>query len=284
MTVPTNHFVSGLEFTPDGRLWASVQGPAGSMQQGIYSVNRTTGAATQVGAPIGLDGAEVVTDLCWNPVTHRLTGMATPSSGGLTSRLLNFDIHTGAVASTSTLTSDVNVLHVGVTCRPSGEYLMLDVFNEWVSHKVSDDAIWLGNVLSFTTAYNQGIGTDFGTGTIWYASFRLTNNLQGLGVSELRTINPTTGVDTFVGSLSGNATIFTDAAIEQLAVYCPADLNRDNLVEDTDFVTFVTQYDALECGTAGMTGGCSGDFNFDGVVDDSDFVIFAIAYDQLVCS
>jgi len=282
--VPVGHFVSGMEFVPDGRLFVSVQGPAGSMQQGIYSVNRTTGAATQVGAPVGLAANEVLTDLSWNPVTHRLTGMATPTSGGLVSRLLNFDIHTGAVVSTATINSNVNVLHVGLTCRPNGEYLFMDVYNEWVSHKVGDNAVWLGNVLSFTPAYNQGIGTDFQTGTIWYASYKVVNALQGTGQPALRTVNPTTGVDTLIGNLAGGSNaLYTDAAIEPFPSSCPADVTHNGVVEDADFVIFAVQYDALECGTPAMTNACSSDFNFDGVVDDTDFVIFAAAYDALVC-
>lgn len=284
IAVPANHFVSGLEFTPDGRLFATVQGPAGSMLQGLYTVNRDTGAAAQVGQPVGLAGNEIITDLAWNPVTHRLVGMATPSSGGLTSRLLNFDIHTGAVASASTVNSTVNVLHVGLTVRPNGEVFFLDVFNDWVSHLVGSNAILLGSVLSFKPAFNQGIGTDPETGTIWYAAFRSINPLQGTGQPELRTVNPVTGVDTFIGNLQGGSpALYTDAAVLPLGIYCIADLTNDNLVEDADFVSFASQYDAFECGSAGMTGGCSGDFNFDGVVDDADFVIFAVAYDALVC-
>lgn len=285
MPVPANHFVSGLEFTPDHRLFATVQGPEGSMLQGLYSVNLATGATTQVGPPIGLASNEVITDLAWNPVTHRFVGVATPTSGGLTSRLVSFDIHTGAIISSVTLHSNVNVLHVGVTCRPNGEYLLMEVFNSWISHVVGTEAVWLGNVLSFKPVFNQGIGTDFQTGTIWYASFRLINALQGTGQPSLRTVNPTTGVDTFIGDLPGGSNaLYTDAAVEPAQIHCPADLTHDELVEDGDFVVFASQYDALECGTPAMTGGCSGDLNFDGVVDDADFVIFAIAYDALVCS
>lgn len=284
MALPAGYFVSGLEFAPDHRLFATVQGPEGSMAQGLYSVNAETGATTQVGPPIGLASNEVITDLAWNPVTHRFIGVATPISGGLTSRLVAFDIHTGAIISSTTLHSNVSVLHVGVTCRPSGEYLLMEIFNSWVSRVVDDEAIWLGNILSFKPVFNQGIGTDFQTGTIWYASFRLINALQGTGQPALRTVDPTSGVDTFIGNLPGGSNaLYTDAAVEPAEIHCAADLTHDQLVEDGDFVVFVSQYDALECGTPAMTGGCSGDLNFDGVVDDADFVIFAAAYDALVC-
>lgn len=285
INVPASHFVSGLDFTPDGRLWASVQGPAGSMQQGLYSVNRITGVATQVGAPIGLAAGEVITDLAWNPVTHRLTGMASPSSGGQTSRLLNFNINSGDVASAETLGTSTVALHVGLTCQSSGQYLFLEVYNGWVSKDVNDDIIWLGNLLSFKPVYNQGFGTDFRTGTVWYTAYQIVNAVQGTGKPTLRTIDPATGIDTLIANLAGgSSTIYTDAAVQPAEIHCAADLNADNVVEDLDFISFASQYDALQCGTPGMTGGCSADFNFDGFVDDADFITFAAAYDVLVCS
>lgn len=285
ISVPASHFVSGLDFTPDGRLWATVQGPAGSMQQGLYSVNRITGAATQVGAPVGLAANEVITDLAWNPVTHRLTGMATLLSGGQTSRLLNFNINTGAVASAETLATSTVALHVGLTCQSSGQYLFLEVYNGWVSRDVNDDVIWLGNLLSFKPVYNQGFGTDFSTGTVWYSAYQIVNALQGTGKPTLRTVDPATGIDTLVANLpGGSSTIYTDAAVQPAEIHCAADLNADNVVEDLDFISFASQYNALECGTSGMTGGCSADFNFDGFVDDADFITFAAAYDVFVCS
>ena len=284
MSAPAGHFVSGLEFTPDGRLWATVQGPAGSMQQGLYSVNMDTGAITPVGQPTGLAANEQITDLCWNPVTHRLTAAATVANGGFTTRLLGFDIHSGSVAIAQTLTSaNVKVLPVGVTCRPSGEYLILDLFNNMVARDQENSVVFLGNVISFTAAFNQGLGTHFPTGTIWYSSFRITNTLTSAGVPELRTINPTNGSDSFVAVLGDNNALFTDVAVYHVPRSCPADITNDHTVEDADFVQFASQYDALECGSPAMSGNCSGDFNFDGSVDDADFVLFAIAYDALVC-
>lgn len=284
MPAPANHFVSGLEFTPDGRLWAAVQGPAGSMQQGLYQVNLGTGALMFAGAPTGLAADEVVTDLAWNPVTHRLVGMATTTTGGLNSRLLSFDIHNGAVVSAANVTSNVTVLHVGLACLPNGEYRLLDVYNDWVSKLVGNQAVMLGNVLSINLAYNQGIGTDYQTGKLWYAAYQQVNPAQGTGAPSLRTVNTTTGVDTLVGSLPGGSNaLYTDVTVQPTVNSCPADTTSDHFVDDSDFVSFSSQYDALECGTPAMTGGCSADFNFDGVVDDADFVIFSVAYDALVC-
>lgn len=56
---------------------------------------------------------------------------------------------------------------------------------------------------------------------------------------------------------------------------CPADLNADTMVDDSDFVIFATAYNQLLTMVA--------DFNGDGLTDDTDFVTFADAYNNLMC-
>lgn len=56
---------------------------------------------------------------------------------------------------------------------------------------------------------------------------------------------------------------------------CPADLNNDGAVDDTDFVLFASAYDVFATMAA--------DINGDGQTDDGDFVLFASAYDVLQC-
>ncbi|MBY0111512.1 MAG: hypothetical protein K2Y21_01720 [Phycisphaerales bacterium] len=64
---------------------------------------------------------------------------------------------------------------------------------------------------------------------------------------------------------------------------CPADFNCDQLVDDSDFVTFADAYTLLLCSDPSMPAGCPADLNGDTFVDDSDFVIFADAYAALLC-
>lgn len=64
---------------------------------------------------------------------------------------------------------------------------------------------------------------------------------------------------------------------------CPADLNYDGVVEDTDFTIFAAAYNTLDCADPTMPAGCPADLNFDGFVDDADFVIFVQAYNELLC-
>jgi len=65
---------------------------------------------------------------------------------------------------------------------------------------------------------------------------------------------------------------------------CPCDLNRDGLVDDSDFVQFVRDYNLLDCADPAMSADCAADFNNDHVVDDSDFLLFIVAYNELICS
>ncbi len=65
---------------------------------------------------------------------------------------------------------------------------------------------------------------------------------------------------------------------------CPADMNGDDQVDDTDFVRFAHDYDVLICDDPAMPPNCPSDLNGDGSVDDVDFVLFAGAYDELVCA
>ena len=68
-------------------------------------------------------------------------------------------------------------------------------------------------------------------------------------------------------------------------VLCKTDLDCNEQVDDSDFVLFVSAYDALLCPTdgAGIPASCPADLNSDQQVDDADFVIFAEAYDALLC-
>lgn len=56
---------------------------------------------------------------------------------------------------------------------------------------------------------------------------------------------------------------------------CPADFNRDTLVDDADFQLFVASYDLLATNAGDLTG--------DGLTEDSDFVVFVEAYNRLEC-
>ncbi|MGH7243925.1 MAG: immunoglobulin domain-containing protein [Phycisphaerales bacterium] len=80
--------------------------------------------------------------------------------------------------------------------------------------------------------------------------------------------------------------VATDAcgtATTLLVHVCLGDLDANALIDDVDFVQFVSAYDVLLCSENAMPAGCPADFNNDSVVDDVDFGLFAQAYDMLLC-
>ncbi|MBY0113504.1 MAG: hypothetical protein K2Y21_11820 [Phycisphaerales bacterium] len=99
------------------------------------------------------------------------------------------------------------------------------------------------------------------------------------------------GVDMFIrsdlnpvviGEGYGTFDLGFEAAFEYVSG-CPADINNDGLVDDSDFQLFAVAYDTLECMDPTMPAGCPSNLNADLFVDDADFSVFAIAYDTLIC-
>ncbi|MBN8597749.1 MAG: hypothetical protein J0L78_08760 [Planctomycetes bacterium] len=89
------------------------------------------------------------------------------------------------------------------------------------------------------------------------------------------------------GTPVGGSTILSGTGINWGAPVqpnsCPADINNDGFVDDTDFVLFAAAYNLLDCADPAMPAGCPSDINGDSVVDDADFVVFVSAYNELVC-
>ncbi|MBL8876541.1 MAG: hypothetical protein JNM86_12165 [Phycisphaerae bacterium] len=84
-------------------------------------------------------------------------------------------------------------------------------------------------------------------------------------------------------TIKGKGLIFTHWKKISEPPECAGDLNQDGLVDDTDFVLFLAQYNVLDCEDEAMPNFCSGDLDFDGFVDDADFVKFLASYNNLLC-
>lgn len=63
---------------------------------------------------------------------------------------------------------------------------------------------------------------------------------------------------------------------------CPADLNRDRMVDDIDFAIFTSAYDEMLCDESGSEP-CDADLNGDWLVDDADFQFFVAGYGAMLC-
>lgn len=114
--------------------------------------------------------------------------------------------------------------------------------------------------------------------------FLASLNLQvpeGLWLRDFQSISPDGSVIAAAGLVLENG--LSQTFLIHLKEPCPADLNNDRFVEDSDFVQFATSYDLLDCSDPAMPLRCPADLNRDGMVDDGDFVLFAGAYDALLC-
>ncbi|MBS0186828.1 MAG: agmatine deiminase family protein [Planctomycetes bacterium] len=136
--------------------------------------------------------------------------------------------------------------------------------------------------IPFLTDDDKNIGTvDLHFSANGGASFPLTlaTNLVDNGAYNWTVPNNPTAkgrIRITVRDLDGNAgTDINDVNFTIAGTPCPADLNLDGLVDDSDFVQFAAAYDEFQSAI--------GDFNSDGYTDDSDFVIFAGAYDSFAC-
>ncbi|MBY0114131.1 MAG: hypothetical protein K2Y21_15045 [Phycisphaerales bacterium] len=105
---------------------------------------------------------------------------------------------------------------------------------------------------------------------------------QVTGLSFNIAANATLGGQT-MRILNADGNLSTANFVTVTAPPCPADLNGDTFVDDSDFVIFAAAYGILDCADPSMPVGCPSDLNNDGFVDDSDFVIFAAAYETLIC-
>lgn len=72
----------------------------------------------------------------------------------------------------------------------------------------------------------------------------------------------------------------TRPMVVRIGALCSSDFNNDRLVDDADFVIFVSSYNEVFCPSSGS---CWTDLNSDGVTDDADFSLFFAAYNALVC-
>jgi len=158
------------------------------------------------------------------------------------------------------------------------------VLRPWTYQYVLPDGIAgfdrIGNSMVNAIAASTGASYEYGGPDILYLAsgtapdwFFGTTGALALTI-ELRD----TGQNGFVLPVSQIVPSGNDGLAGALALVtglCRADLNRDNLVDDSDFVLFATAYDTFVTNSADFTG--------DAMTDDYDFVIFAEAYDQLSC-
>lgn len=179
--------MSGLDYAANGTLY-------GFGNTGFYSFNTATGAATLIGNP-DLQGEQVL-DMSWNPVGNRME-IVTALTSDDPLRLRSVDLSNGNLATLGTISVDPGVLAFGYAVSATGTRYLHDADS---ARMIRLDAALNDTYLS---PVGNGIGNLAGmtidwssTGTWYHAGLSGDSFRQ-----ELWTINPVTGVGTFVGNI-----------------------------------------------------------------------------------
>lgn len=126
------------------------------------------------------------------------------------------------------------------------------------------------------------VGAALGIGYEWYHNGVLLTDAtrySGLGSNTLTVLLPMpSDAGSYRCRVHSACFSYSTTFPIGLAIACGADLTRDALVDDQDFLLFVSAYDDFVCPAA-----CPADLNVDGFVDDLDFTSFAFQYDALEC-
>ncbi|MCG3125950.1 MAG: hypothetical protein CHACPFDD_00777 [Phycisphaerae bacterium] len=185
--------MSGLDFTPDGNLWAYSQ--AGNI--GMFSVNTTTGKATKIGSG-GLTGGDFITDLSYNPRDGKMYGIGEVSADSLL-RLYSISLVTGVATLEKTLSSGaLSTLDVGLATDSTGKQLVHDLVNDRMFEISGTSLVPLALPEGFDANFSQGMTIDWSRANDWWHG--AFNNVTFR--TELWRVAPT-GAGAFVGNIGG---------------------------------------------------------------------------------
>jgi len=176
---------------------------------------------------------------------------------------------------------------LGVGAGPFDGGLASPYFSDWSdgAFQITQQPSSASNCPTGTASFTFGVAGPAPTSYQWY--FDNSPIDPGVNPTALDPIlvldHPTPDMaGSYYCEASGSCGMLTsDSATLFIESCCPADLNFDGLVDDTDFQIFVIAYNELLCPDFPNT--CEGDLNLDGLVDDTDFQLFVPAYNALLC-
>lgn len=223
------NFPNGLDFDGAGDLFVT----GGQNTNFLFSVNKTTGAATLIGGS-GLAAGTTITDLAYDRFTDRMLGV-TSGSGAPVIYVINTS--TGAATLIGPVTGITETVPVSMAVRASDGMIFLHGVGSDRWHRVDPVTLVATplNALPFDTNFGQGGTMDPVSGELYHAAFNATA-FQG----QLHKIDAATGNATLVGQLGTTSHPGTnqvsDIAIE-LPPECqntPPVANDDNYSTDED--------------------------------------------------
>ncbi|MCA9121143.1 MAG: pre-peptidase C-terminal domain-containing protein [Planctomycetaceae bacterium] len=184
--------LTGLGFDSSDRLWgSSIDGPGGNRVSNLVEIDPDTGALltsvaiTRSGIPVSIG------DLAIQPGTDVIFGVhsnadASPFPAG---ELYTIDRATGVA---TVIGNTLQNRNGGIGFAPDGTLYMVD-FNEL--HTISTTTGALLTTITTTFGGHEGLAVRPSDGKIFTAQGRSTNGNEGIW-----TIDPTTGISTFVGN------------------------------------------------------------------------------------
>ena len=169
---------------------------------GLYNFNPGTGAVTLLGTITGLQGADQVNGIAFNPANGNYY-LAAGSLSPVSDNIYSFNVSTRVATligptGTGGLQIDLGITTTGVC------YSYDLVTNNAYTINLSTGAATLIGALGYDPNYGQGMSIDNETGTVYLSAF---NNATTTG--QLRTMNTTTG----------NTTLVTDWGFDQIAPF-----------------------------------------------------------------
>jgi hypothetical protein len=179
--------MGGLDFTPDGRLYAYAQ----TGQLGLYQIDQTDGSATRIGNQSGSD----VTDLSWNPATGQMHAISI--FGGQTT-YGTIDMTTGAYSSLGNV-QGIAGLEVGLAHRSDGTPVIHDLVNDAIYTLDGGFNATMVIDLPFDTNFSQGMTIDWSRDDAGYHGALNAGTFR----TELWKFDTVAGVTNFVGNIGG---------------------------------------------------------------------------------
>lgn len=257
----------------DGAAWTQVASGSPDIRGGALAFHPGMGCPILIGTSNNFVGTSVWCwkDGAWSEVM--LTGSA-PSTGSYLTRACTDPVNQTVAVCQNSLTSNYPTTQDSVFEIVPAEPLTVGIRTANTIIR-RGESVLLAAMPSSEGPHNYGWARD---------SEYLINGSQPQG-SELFNVNGRTlAIVNTQPSDAGNYSVLvadpcaTVTAQVVITVTCQADFNRDTVVDDMDFQSFLPAYDQLLCANQ-----CPCDLNADGFVDDQDFALFLPHYNNLVC-
>ncbi|MFC2093343.1 T9SS type A sorting domain-containing protein [Bacteroidota bacterium] len=162
----------------------------------LYSVDTTTGVRTTVATITGINpghSAGGITSCAWDQTTNT---MFIESTAITSSQLYSLNLTSGVATPIGGLITNAPGI-IALACNTTGQLYAIDIVNDnlWSINKTTGAATLVG-ALGYNANYGQDADFDPHDDVLYWAAI-------GTGLTQLRTINTTTGMSALVGNFTG---------------------------------------------------------------------------------